>query len=208
MAKLVGYVNFKKDICPNPEIMLRTNNAFLSFVEELYSNQHRKEDIQLKEYARDQLLLRQGERPTKVMLIKEGITTVDINEDGDRRFIVEFLGKGESLGEIEIIKNVTCLCNVRALTPVKVYAISIPYFTSLVEKDLLFNKFLLETFAERIINTSARASFQQLHTIEHSLTKLLALLKVQQMSISKEDMAAYLGITIRSLNRTLKKMQA
>jgi len=188
--------------------MLRTNNAFLSFVEELYNNQHRKEDIQLKEYPREQLLLRQGERPTKVMLIKEGITTVDINEDGDRRFIVEFLGKGESIGEIEIIKNVTCLCNVRALTPVKVYAISIPYFTSLVEKDLSFNKFLLETFAERIINTSARASFQQLHTIEHSLTKLLALLKVQQMSISKEDMAAYLGITIRSLNRTLKKMQA
>jgi CRP-like cAMP-binding protein len=205
---LVGYFNFKKDICPNPEIMLRTNNAFLSFIEQLYSNQQHKEDIQLKEYSREQLLLRQGERPTKVMLIKEGITTVDINEDGDRRFIVEFLGKGESIGEIEIIKNVTCLCNVRALTPVKAYALSIPYFISLVEKDLSFNRFLLETFAERIINTSARASFQQLHTIEHSLAKLLELLKVQHMSISKEDMAAYLGITIRSLNRTLKKLKA
>jgi CRP-like cAMP-binding protein len=207
LAKLVGYVNFKKDICPNPEIMLRTNSTFLAFIEQLYNNQQHKEDIQLKEYASEQLILRQGERPTKVMLIKEGITTVDINEEGDRRFIVEFLGKGESLGEIEIIKNVTCLCNVRALTPVKAYALSIPYFTSLVEKDLSFNRFLLETFAERIINTSARASFQQLHTIEHSLTKLLELLKVQQMTISKEDMAAYLGITIRSLNRTLKKLK-
>ena len=188
--------------------MLRTNNAFLSFIEQLYNNQHHKEDIQLKEYSREQLILCQGERPAKVLLIKEGITTVDINEEGDRRFIVEFLGKGESIGEIEIVKNVTCLCNVRALTPVKAYAISIPYFTSLVEKDLAFNRFLLETFAERIINTSARASFQQLHTIEHSLTKLLELLKVQQMSISKEDMAAYLGITLRSLNRTLKKLKA
>jgi CRP-like cAMP-binding protein len=27
------------------------------------------------------------------------------------------------------------------------------------------------------------------------------------MTISKEDMAAYLGITIRSLNRTLKKLK-
>jgi CRP-like cAMP-binding protein len=187
--------------------MLRTNNAFLSYVEELYNTQPHKEDILLKEYFKGQLLLRQGERPAKVLLLKEGITTVDINEDGDRRFIVEFLGKGESVGEIEIIKNVTCLCNVRALTPVKAYAISIPYFISLLQKDLSFNRFVLETFAERIINTSARASFQQLHTVEHSLAKLLQLMKVQEMNISKEDMAAYLGITIRSLNRTLKKLK-
>jgi CRP-like cAMP-binding protein len=187
--------------------MLRTNNAFLSYIEDLYNTQHHKEDILLKEYSKEQLLLRQGERPARVLLIKEGITTVDINEEGDRRFIVEFLGKGESLGEIEIIKNVTCLCNVRALTPVKAYAISIPYFKTLLEKDLSFNRFVLETFAERIINTSARASFQQLHTVEHTLGKLLELLKIQEMTISKEDMAAYLGITVRSLNRTLKKLK-
>ena len=187
--------------------MLRTNNAFLSFIEQLYNSQQQKENILLKEYAKDQLLLCQGERPAKVMLLKEGITTVDINEEGDRRFIVEFLGKGESLGEIEIIKNVTCLCNVRALTPVKAYAISIPYFTLLLEKDLSFNRFILETFAERIINTSARASFQQLHTVEHTLGKLLELQQAQELDISKEDMAAYLGITIRSLNRTLKKLK-
>jgi len=190
-----------------PEDMLRTNNAFLSYIEPLYQAHQRREDILLKEFSSAELLLQQDEKPSRVMLLKEGITKCYFNADDDRQFIVEFLGKGQIIGEIEIIRNIPCLCNIRALTPVKAYAISIPYFRSLLEKELPFNKLLLETFAERIINTSSRASFQQLNTVEHTLGKLLALLKEQDMTISKEDMAAYLGITIRSLNRTLKKLQ-
>ncbi|MBO9200818.1 MULTISPECIES: Crp/Fnr family transcriptional regulator [Niastella] len=188
--------------------MLRTNNAFLSFIEPLYNIQQHKEDILLKEYAGEQLLLQQGEKPAKVLLLKEGITKCYFNEEDDRKFIVEFLGRGEIMGEIEVIKDSPCLCNIKALTPVKVYAISISYFKSLLEKDLTFNKILLESFAERISNTATRASFQQLHTVEHTLGKLLELQQMQGLEISKEDMAAYLGITIRSLNRTLQKLKA
>jgi len=191
-----------------PEIMLRTNNAFLSYIEPLYLAQQHREDILLKEFSADQILLQQGEKPSKVMLLKEGITSCYFNEGDDKRFIVEFLGKGEIIGELEVIKNVPCLCNIKALTPVKVYALSIPYFRSLLEKELPFNKLLLESFAERIINTSSRASFQQLNTVEQTLGKLLALIREQEIKLSKEDMAAYLGITIRSLNRTLKKLQS
>jgi CRP/FNR family transcriptional regulator, anaerobic regulatory protein len=187
--------------------MLRTNNAFLSYIEHLYDAQHRKEDILLKDFSEEQLLLRQDEKPSKVLVIKEGIVKCYFNEAGDKGFIVEFLGKGEILGELEMIKNIPCLCNIKALTPVKAFAISIPYFRSLLEKQLPFNKLLLESFAERLINTATRASFQQLHTVEHTLGQLLELLKEQHMNISKEDMAAYLGVTIRSLNRALKKLK-
>jgi CRP-like cAMP-binding protein len=187
--------------------MLRTNNAFLSYIEPLYDAQHRKEDILLKDYSEEQLLLRQDEKPSKVLVIKEGIVKCYFNETGDKGFIVEFLGKGEILGELEMIKNIPCLCNIKALTPVKAFAISIPYFRSLLEKELPFNKLLLESFAERLINTATRASFQQLHTVERTLSQLLELLKEQHMNISKEDMAAYLGVTIRSLNRALKKLK-
>ncbi len=69
-------------------------------------------------------------------------------------------------------------------------------------------RLLLESFAERICNTATCASFQQLHTVEQTLARLLELQQEQSLEISKEDMAAYLGITIRSLNRTLKKLKA
>ncbi|MDN8899347.1 hypothetical protein Q0O45_13810, partial [Staphylococcus aureus] len=74
----------------------------------------------------------------------------------------------------------------------------------LIEKDPLFSRLLLDAFAERIINTSSRASYQQLHTVEHSYAKLMELQSRQNVAISKEDMAAYLGITIRTLNRVAK----
>ena len=188
--------------------MLRTNNVFLGYIEQLYAAQQRKEEILIKEFSEGQLLLQQGQKAAKVYLIKEGITKCFFDEDGDKGFIVEFLGKGEVLGDIEVIKNITCLCNIQALTPVQVYAISIPFIRSLLEKDLSFNKLLLEAYAERIINTSTRASFQQSHTVEDTLDKLLEIQKAQGLDISKEDMAAYLGITIRSLNRALKKLKA
>lgn len=188
--------------------MLRTNNAFLSFIEQLYDSQHRKEEILIKEFSEGQLLLQQGQKAAKVYLIKEGITKCFFDEGYDKGFIVEFLGKGEVLGDIEVVKNIPCLCNIQALTPVQVYAISIPFIKSLLERELPFNKLLLEAYAERIINTSTRASFQQLHTIEHTLGNLLEIQKAQGLNISKEDMAAYLGITIRSLNRALRKLKA
>jgi CRP/FNR family transcriptional regulator, anaerobic regulatory protein len=187
--------------------MLRTNSAFLGYFEPLYETQQRKEEIIIREFSEGQSLLQQGQQAPKVYLIKEGITKCFFDEGGDKGFIVEFLGKGEVLGDIEVIKNRPCLCTIQALTPVQVYGISIPYIRSLLEKDLLLNKLLLEAYAERIINTSSRASFQQLHTVEHTLARLLEIQTAQALEISKEDMAAYLGITIRSLNRALKKLK-
>jgi CRP-like cAMP-binding protein len=77
----------------------------------------------------------------------------------------------------------------------------------LIKNDLALNHLLLDSFAERIINTSSRASYQQLYTVEHTLTQLLNMQSKQGIQISKEDMAAYLGITVRSLNRILKDLK-
>lgn len=184
--------------------MLRTNETFLSYLEQLYAKQERKEDIVIKSFSKSKRILEQNEVPSKIMLIKDGITKCYLAEENDKEFIVEFLGKGEIIGEIEFIKNINCLCTIEAMTDVSVYAISVSYFRALIKNDIKLNNLLLDVFAERIINTSIRASYQQLHTTEYSLTKLLELQSKQEIEISKDDMAAYLGVTIRSLNRALK----
>lgn len=186
--------------------MLRTNYDFLAYAEQLYNRQTNKADIVLKSFTKGERLLTQHEKPTKVMLIKEGITKCFFTETNDKEFIVELLGKGEITGEIELIRGGHCLCSIEALTEVSAYAFSLPFFNELLKKDLALNHLLLSAFAERIINTSSRASYQQLHTTEHSLAKLLELQSKQDIAISKEDMAAYLGISLRNLNRALKKL--
>lgn len=186
--------------------MLRTNQPFLDYLETLYEKQPEKENITIKSYAKGERLLTQNESSTKIMLIRSGITKCYFIEENDKEYIVEFLGKGEIIGEIEVIKNVPCLCSIEAISEVTVYAMSIPYFKDLLKHDLGLNNFLLDVFAERIVNTSSRASYQQLHTTEHTLNQFLEL-KSKEMEISKEDMAAYLGISVRSLNRSLKELK-
>ncbi|WP_294312274.1 Crp/Fnr family transcriptional regulator [uncultured Chryseobacterium sp.] len=186
--------------------MLRTNQIFLDYLEQLYTRQDHKGNIVLKSFEKGDKILTQNEISTKIMLIKTGITKCYFVEENDKEYIVEFLGKGEIIGEIEVIKNVPCLCSIEAITEVTVYSMSIPYFQSLIKNDLALNNLLLDVFAERIVNTSSRASYQQLHTTEHTLSQLLEV-KSREMEISKEDMAAYLGITVRSLNRALKELQ-
>jgi len=184
--------------------MLRTNQSFLTYVQELYEQQERKENIILKQYTKGQKLFSQDEKATKIMLIKEGITKCFFTEHNDKEYILEFLGKGEIVGEIEFIRKIACLCSIEAMTDITVYAIAPDYFSELITHDLKLNNLLLDVFAERIINTASRASYQQLYTIEHSLGKLLELQSKQEISISKEDMASYLGVTVRSLNRAFK----
>jgi CRP-like cAMP-binding protein len=65
----------------------------------------------------------------------------------------------------------------------------------------------LDSFAKRIVDTASRASYQQLYTVGHSLNKLMDLQTKQNVTLSKEEMASYLGITVRSLNRAMKDLQ-
>ncbi|ROI05963.1 Crp/Fnr family transcriptional regulator [Chryseobacterium sp. G0240] len=187
--------------------MLRTNQAFLGYFENLYNQQEEKGEVVLKSFSRDENILIQDQALSKVMLIKEGIAKCYFTEENGKEYIVEFLGNGEILGEVELIKNIICLCGVKAVSEVTVYETSIACFKSLIKNDLTLNHLLLGSFAERIINTSSRASYQQLYTVEHTLTQLLDMQSKQGIQISKEDMAAYLGITVRSLNRILKSLK-
>lgn len=187
--------------------MLRTNHTFLSYLDKLYEKQKDSDHITLKSFSAGDKILIQDHQLPFVMLMKEGVAKCYFVEENGKEYIVEFLGSGEVMGEVELIKNINCLCSIEALTEVTVYAVKIPDFRSLIKNDLFLNNILLDSFAERIINTSSRASYQQLYTVEHTLKQLLKMQSKQNIQISKEDMAAYLGIAVRSLNRILKDLK-
>ena len=185
--------------------MLRTNLQFLSFIE-TFCRETTDSKILLKTFKPGHRFVRQGENITNIYMIKYGITKCFISEENGKDFIVAFLGKGEVIGELEALQKIECLCNVETISEVTVYAIPDYVFAELIAKNSAFTKFLLQELSTRIIQTSTRASFQQLYTLEYGLSKLLKLQDEAQIIISKEDMAAYLGISIRSFNRTLKSL--
>ncbi len=143
--------------------------------------------------------------PAHVLIVREGVVKCFIAEENGKDFIVEFLGRGEIAGEVEALRSSRCICNIEALTPVEVFVLALPLFNKLLQDDAAFSRLLLAALADRIANTSRRAAFQQLHTLEHGLEKLLDWQRRQNITLTKEDMAAYLGVSVRSLNRALKE---
>ncbi|MFC4209680.1 Crp/Fnr family transcriptional regulator [Pedobacter lithocola] len=188
--------------------MLRTNLAFLDLIERLYAESNETKNITLKVFPARYRFINQGENIRYIYIIKDGITKCFISEENGKDFIIEFLGKGEVVGELEAIKKINCLCNVEAISEVTAYVIPDFYFLKLIETNVEFTKILLQELSTRIIQTSSRASFQQLYTLEYGLIKLLKLQAEENIAISKEDMAAYLGISVRSFNRTLQQLKA
>lgn len=187
--------------------MLRVNIDFLSYIERLYEEQN-GEDIILKKYPKGEFIFEQTHRNNKVTIIKDGFVKCYFSEENGKDFIFEFLGKGEIVGEIEAICGTPCLCNIKTLSDVEVYSFSITYFKSIIDKNTEFSRLLIEELAKRIMNTSTRASFQQLYSIKHAASRLLLLQEKQNIKLSKTDMAAYLGIDVRSLNRIISSLNS
>ncbi len=187
--------------------MLRVNETFLSYTEKLYNTQLYKQAIQQKVFKKGELLLLQQDTLTKVMLIKDGITKCYFTEENDRNYILEFLSCGEIIGEIEVLQNSKCLCTIEAVTDVIVYSFDLTFFKELIKSNLELSNLLLDVISKRIIDTASRASFQQLHTTDYNLKKLLELQTKQDITLSKDDMADYLGISLRNLNRALSKLK-
>lgn len=186
--------------------MLRTNPTFLQFIQKLFATNQANDAFSIRTYPKGKLLYKQGSAAVRVSVIKEGITKCYFSEDNGKDLIMEFLSTGEILGDLEAIQPIECLCNVEALTDVQVYSINMDYFRMLMQKDLTLNQLLVQALTQRIIHTSQRTSLQQLYTVDHAVKRLLELQSRQQLNFTKDDMAAYLGITLRSLNRALKNL--
>ncbi len=184
-------------------VMSQSKINLRSYIEELYF-EHGQAYISLREYKKDDVLIRQGNQQSKVFILKEGFVKCFFTEDNGKDFIVEFLGQGEIIGEIEAIREINCLCSVQAVSDVTAYSFTRSFFNSLLERNPQFTQSLLNELARRIVNTSVRASNQQLYTVKYGLSKLTDLQNRLNIFLSKQDMAAYLGVDIRSLNRALK----
>lgn len=59
----------------------------------------------------------------------------------------------------------------------------------------------------RLNQTAIRASYQQTYPVEYSLLKFLMIQREQALSFTKKDIAGYLAITIRSLNRAVRQLR-
>lgn len=126
-----------------------------------------------------------------------------MTEDNGKEFIQEFFGEGELFGEVEVINNTTSFCSIEAITDLVVYKIQQDEFRKLLAEERLFNQIVLQAMASKIHYKALRHSYHQSHAIADNFLRLKNQFPELTEKISKQDLASYLGVTLRSLNRTL-----
>ncbi len=186
--------------------MIRTNNELLNFFSRR-DNWKRYDTIQEKQFKPGQKLIVQGKEGRCVHIIKKGIAKCFVREENGKEFVQEFFSAGELLGEIEVLNNTCSFSAVMALTEVVTYYIGKDDFYSMMQSTGGFNLMVSRALATKLRDTAIRTSHQQTYPIAHNLNKLVQLSSKQAEMFSKKDIADYLGITLRSLNRTLKQMK-
>lgn len=185
--------------------MIRTNPKLLTIIDNWLQN--RPEEIGHRSFAAGERLVFQDEQIRFVYIMQSGLAKCFITEENGRDYILEFFGEGEIMGELELITGKGSLSNVAAITDLTAYRVRASFFTEELAGNRELGQLIMEQLAIRLERTAMRASYQQIYPLEYNLLRLLHLSSEQELQLSKQDIADYLAISTRSLNRALKELR-
>ncbi|WP_459212376.1 Crp/Fnr family transcriptional regulator [Aquimarina rhabdastrellae] len=186
--------------------MIKTNSSLLNYTDALYATHRFKDRIVKKSFYKNDILLYKDDRIDYVYIIINGLSKCFITEENGKDYVLEFLGKGEIIGEVEFLLNQSTLSTIEAISDVEVYCITQDLFSSLLYTEKEFTSIILKTLAHRVYSTASKASYQQLYPLKYSVIKIILELTAINEQFSKYDLASYLGISIRVLNRIIKEL--
>jgi len=183
--------------------MIRKSPILLHIIDELVADGQLGQSVLQRHFPKGHSLFEQGASTSNVYFIRSGIVKCTFTEDQEKEYILEFLGEGEVLGEIEAICKTPAMSTVRTISELSTYMMDKMSFLDLLRRHAGFNSAIMELMAMRLFNTATRSARQQLNTLEHNLANLLEVLENERLPCTKQELADYLGITLRSLNRLL-----
>ena len=185
--------------------MIRVNQELLNYLTGLKNSEYQG-PIKEQTAGVGEKILHQQTNVHSLYVIKEGLAKCFLTLDNGNDFIQEFFGAGEVFGEIELITGEISFCTIEALLPTTYYKIPKDVFHQLLKNDTVFNTLILRLLATNIRYAALRHSYNQTHSLEESLKRLTQDFPELLQKISKNDIANYLGITTRSLNRVIRNL--
>lgn len=185
--------------------MLKINDELLDYVEGLYQESP-DTDIHLHKYRCGEMLCEQSRPIRYVHLIRHGLFKAYHTEENTKEYILLIQGRGQIIGDEEALnKHSIYLNSVISLSDGEVYRMTVTYFLKLCDTDIRFCRLMLGEASRRMADAFTRASVQLLYPMKHVLAQLLSEMKRQNLNLTKAEIAAYLGVELRTVNRLLKE---
>jgi CheY-like chemotaxis protein len=186
-----------------------------AFIRELNGSGIIKLDVdnyEAEQYSKKQLLYSEGKRPRFLYYVKSGkIKTFRIHEDG-KEYITNLYSEGDYLGYIALLENTVYEETAEILEDSVIVSINKDDFLSSIYNDMS----IAAKFIKLITNNVREKEDRLLHLAYDSLRKRVAKALVdisakfnkpetdiQQIDISREGIAQYVGTATESLIRTL-----
>jgi len=185
--------------------MIRTNIDFLTYLKKLQLLHPHY--FSIENYTSKEVILKDHKKYQSLYIIHKGIAKCYFTDENGKESIQEFFGEGMQFGELEVFNNQLSYCSTEAITDVEVFKISHQHYLELLENDAAFNRLVIQSMVAKISYKAPRLSFQQSYSIEQNILKLKELYPNYDAVFSKKDIADYLGITLRSLNRVLNSLR-
>ncbi|MBS1663173.1 MAG: cyclic nucleotide-binding domain-containing protein, partial [Bacteroidetes bacterium] len=167
--------------------MIRKTPAILQIIDDLAAAGTIGNGILLRNFPKGHLLIEQNTPTSSVFFIKSGIVKCSFAEDNGKEYILEFLGEGEVLGELEAITQKTAMSSVHAISDLRTYMLDKTTFLDLLRKNNAFNEAMLKLMAIRLTDTALRSARQQLNPLEHNFTQLLDAIEYEKLPCTKQE---------------------
>ena len=122
-------------------------------------------------------------------------------------------GAGDYFGELEIFNKLPFICDVKAITPVKLIRLEDVYFEKWIRESNDVSIYLLKSLCETSYNLSKKAIVDTLYSLKFRICdyiineyEKLRLKKYKKIYLRKELLSENFVVTRRSINRILKEL--
>lgn len=166
---------------------------------------------QLHFFEKGELVLKVESVLEYYYLLVDGKVKISYLFENGKSMFLKFYREFNTLGDLELLKNIPVKCNVEAISDA--WLIAIP--SEILRKDCLNNvrflQHLAESLGEKLYATINNSSYNYVYPLTNRLSSYLVEHIAEGSCIalnsSYEELAQFLGTTYRHLNRTIKELE-
>jgi CRP-like cAMP-binding protein len=166
-------------------------------------------------FRKGELLFREGDEVKGIYFVYQGLVKVHKHWNEDKELILRFAGNGAIVGHRGLGGDNYYPISATALEPTTVCYLDLDFFNSSLKVNHEFTLNLLSFFAEELKESERRMRNLAHMPVKGRLANALLILKKKfgstgsdhiGITISRQDLASYIGATYETVFRTLTEM--
>ncbi|MBU5676409.1 cyclic nucleotide-binding domain-containing protein [Alkaliphilus sp. MSJ-5] len=170
------------------------------------------EYAQLHFYQKNEYILEAESNLEYYYLLVDGKIKISYLFENGKSMLLKFYKEFNSIGDLELLKNIPILCNIDAIEDTYLIAIPSDILRTKFLDNLKFLHHLIDSLSEKLYATINNSSYNFVYPLINRLSSYLVEHITDKnyiiLSSSFLEIAQFLGTTYRHLNRTFKELES